>query len=115
MSETATDAGSAEIRTWLDRAESTYLAAQSNGDTKSAGQAISVAVRSLTALAKQKKVEAEAVKAVDNSPDRPLSIQDCDAALRQFRAKWQEKSRCFFCQQPMTEKSQEKIPDALTN
>jgi len=48
--ELSSDAGSAEIQKWLQRAEDIYLVAQSNGDAKSAVSAISTAVRGLTQL-----------------------------------------------------------------
>ena len=103
--EIATDVGSAEIRTWLSRAESTYLAAQSLGDTKSAISAISAAVRSLTALSKQQKVEAAA--AVKESDGSGLTVAQCDEALRAFRANRRE-DWCYYCNRSWPKGAQEK-------
>ena len=66
---------------WLRRAEETFLRASADGDTKSAGQAISVAVRALTAMHKKQSEEAEARKAVT---DDPFSVQSIDQSLRDF-------------------------------
>jgi hypothetical protein len=81
--ERANESGSAKHAKWLERAESTFLVAQANGDTKSAAQAISVAVRALTAMHKKQAEEAEADKA---GADDRHSIQAIDEQLRNFMA-----------------------------
>ncbi len=68
---------------WLRRAEETFLRASADGDTKSAGQAISVAVRALTAMHKKQAEEAEAEKA---DVDDRYSIGAIDQSLREFMA-----------------------------
>lgn len=113
--ETPTATGSAQIEKWLGRAESTYLAAQSLGDTKSAISAVSAAVRSLSALHKQVAAETAAAEKKADSPDRALTISDCDRMLREFRAKHRE-DQCYYCGRPWSQKEQEKTnPDAITN
>ena len=64
---------------WLRRAEETFLRASADGDTKSAGQAISVVVRASTAMHKKQAEEAEAEKA---DVDDRYSIGAIDQSLR---------------------------------
>jgi len=73
--------GSAEHAKWLERAESTFLIAQSQGDVKSAAAAISVAVRALTAMHKRQGQEAAAAKAVT---DERYSVQILDQRVKDF-------------------------------
>ncbi len=79
----STEQGSAEIARWLERAESTFLVAQANGDTKSAASAISTAVRTLSAMHRKQAEEAEAAKAV---ADDRHSVQALDQQVKEFMA-----------------------------
>ncbi len=87
--ELVNEAGSAKHAKWLERAESTFLTAQANGDTKSAAAAISVAVRALTAMHKKQAEEVEASKAV---ADDRYSIQAIDQTLKDFMAELDAKN-----------------------
>jgi len=84
LSDLSTEQGSAEIARWLGRAESTFLTAQANGDTKSAASAISTAVRTLQSLHKKREAEA---KAATDGVDRnsvEFTIKGCDAMLNEY-------------------------------
>lgn len=84
VAEITAPAASAEIQRWLERAESTFLIAQSNGDARSASSAISVAVRALSGLAKQVEREtAAAEKAAADPNDVSFTVQQLDALIRQ--------------------------------
>jgi hypothetical protein len=78
----STEQGSAEIARWLERAESTFLVAQANGDTKSAASAISTAVRTLSAMHKKQEQEAKAEKAVHDPTDVQFTVAQIDAMIR---------------------------------
>jgi hypothetical protein len=88
-SELSPESGSAEIQKWLERAESTYLLAQANGDSRSASSAISVAVRALTSLQKQiaHETEIEQAATADNNPNRPFTIAELDKIMAEHYAK----------------------------
>jgi len=74
--------GSQEIARWLERAESTFLVAQANGDTKSAASAISTAVRTLQSLHKKREAEQEAAKKVADPSDVQVTVAQIDALIR---------------------------------
>ncbi len=74
--------GSAEITKWLERAETTYLTAQVNGDARSAVSAISTAVRSLSQLQKQLAHEAETEKDGVDRDSVEFTAKGIDALLR---------------------------------
>jgi hypothetical protein len=78
----STEQGSAEIARWLERAESTFLVAQSQGDTKSAASAISTAVRTLSAMHKKQEQEAKAEKAVHDPTDVQFTVAQIDALIK---------------------------------
>ena len=105
----------AQAEKWLARADSTYALASINGDSKAMVSAISAATRALTALDKRKAVAAAVEKEAANSPDRSLTISECDRLLREFRSRRKE-DYCYYCGRSIPEKEQEKTnTDALTN
>jgi hypothetical protein len=81
-SDLSTEQGSREIARWLERAESTFLVAQANGDTKSAASAISTAVRTLSAMHKKRDQElAKAEKAAANPDDVSFTVAQIDKLI----------------------------------
>jgi len=104
------DAGSAEIQKWLQRAEDTYLVAQSNGDAKSAVSAISTAVRGLTQLAKQIEKELEQQKAAGKPGETPMTIENLDKLIDECAAQVEnERGLCLYCGLPRNRKEQNEL------
>jgi hypothetical protein len=83
-SDLSTEQGSAEIARWLERAESTFLVAQANGDTKSAASAISTAVRTLQSLHKKQEAEKKAEKDGVDRDSVAVTVKGIDALLNEY-------------------------------
>jgi hypothetical protein len=93
----STEQGSAEIARWLERAESTFLTAQANGDTKSAASAISTAVRTLSAMHKKQEAEQKAEKDGVDRDSVEVTVKGIDAMMREYAAQ-PESSRAIDAQ-----------------
>jgi hypothetical protein len=83
MADLADAPASRDHEKWLQRADLTYARASADGDTKSAAQAISVAVRALTAMHKKQEQEAtKAEKAAANPDDIKFTVAQIDALIK---------------------------------
>jgi hypothetical protein len=99
--EPPSDAGSAEIAKWMERADDLYLTAGANGDVRSQVAALSAAVRSIGAREKQKQKERE----IEPPNPNTLTIEKLDQLVRDYVTQMEnERGVCLRCGLPKIRK-----------